>query len=72
MNVTKNTLLIIVLAVVVMISLYCGSETIMDGGMNEGLHENSRISGNVWYWFPTIVTLAVGVLIGWLLFRMKK
>jgi hypothetical protein len=65
-------LLIIVLAVVTVLFLYFGSGAIMDGGMHGRLNENNWIGGHNWKWFPTIVTLLIGVLIGWLLFKKKN
>ena len=72
MNMSKNTLLIIVLVVIVVLFLYFGSGAIMDGGMNGKMNENDWMGSNSWRWFPTIVTLLIGILIGWLLFRKKN
>ncbi|MCX6170251.1 MAG: hypothetical protein NTX65_12970 [Ignavibacteriales bacterium] len=72
MDKLNNRYLVIALVVIAVLFLYFGSGTLMDGGMNEGMHENGWMSGNNWRWFPTIATLVVGVFIGWLLFRKKK
>ena len=72
MNISKNTLLIIALVITVVLFLYFGSGAIMDGGMHGRMNENSWVGGSIWRWFPTIVFLLVGVLIGWLLFRKKN
>ncbi len=39
--------------------------------MNGRMNENGWIASNSRGWFPAIVTLGFGVLIGWLLFRKK-
>ena len=39
-----------------------GGETIGQGGMG----------GYGWMWIPTLITLGVGVLLGWLIFGNKK
>lgn len=72
MNISKNTLLIIALIIIVVLFLYFGSGAIMDGRMNGRMNENDWMGGNSWRWFPTIITLVIGVLIGWLLFRKKN
>jgi len=72
MNKISNRSLVIALIVLVVLFLYFGSGVMMDGGMNGRLNENGWMGGHSWRWFPTIVTLAFGVLIGWLLFRKKK
>jgi len=50
---------------------YFGCGAIIDGGMYGRMNQNDWMGGHSWKWFPTIVTLLIGVLIGWLLFRKK-
>ena len=71
MTVTKNSVLIIVLVVVVVLFLYFGNGTMMDGGINGSMHENSWLGRNGFGWTPALVTFGFGVLVGWLLFRKK-
>ena len=43
----------------------------MDGGIHGQMNQNDWMDGHSWKWFPTIVTLLIGVLIGWLLLKRK-
>jgi len=72
MNKTRNTSLILVIAVIVVFFLYFSNGTILDGGMNGSMHKNGWMNGISWRWVPSIFTLAIGVFIGWLLPRKKK
>ena len=72
MNKTLNILLIVVIAVIVVLFLYFGSNAIMDGGMHGRMNQKDWTGGDIWRWFPTIATLLIGILIGWLLFRKKN
>ena len=71
MNRISNRYLVITLVVIVVLFLYFGSGAMMDGGMNGSMNENHWLGVHSWRWYPTIVTLLLGVLIGWLLFRRK-
>ncbi len=68
----RKTMLIIMLVIIIVLFLYFGSGTILDGGMNIGMHKNGWMSGNSWKWFSSIGTIVVGVFVGWLLFRKEK
>lgn len=72
MNKINNRSLVIAFLVMVVFFLYFGSGAMMDGGMHGWMNENRWMGGNSWRWFPTIVTLVLGVLIGWLLFKKKN
>ncbi len=70
-NKINNRFLVIAFLVLVVVFLYFGGRAMMHGGMNGRMNENGWIGGSGWGWFPAMVTLGFGVLIGWLLFRKK-
>jgi uncharacterized membrane protein YciS (DUF1049 family) len=72
MNNQNKRYLVVTLVVIVVLFLYFGIGILMEGGMNSGMHGNSLISNSNWRLFPTIVTLLIGVVIGWLLFKKKE
>jgi hypothetical protein len=65
----SNSRLFVVALIILAVSfLYYGGSAFMDGEM---ITENTMLHGNYWRWVPSIITLAIGVLIGWLLFWRK-
>lgn len=68
----NNKYLIVGFIVIVMLSLYFGSGVMMGDGMNGRINESGWTGGNGWRWFPAVVTLIVGVLVGWLLLKKNK
>jgi hypothetical protein len=72
MNKTKRGFLVVAFIVLVVLFLCFGSGTMMHSGMNGRMNENGWIASNSWGWFPAIVTLGFGLLIGWLMFRKKN
>jgi hypothetical protein len=67
MNTSKNTSLVVAfVAVILMFALFTGG-----GFMNSGMGGNGWMGERNWGWSPSLVTLAVGVLLGWLIFKKK-
>jgi hypothetical protein len=80
MNETRKTPLVIALVVVVLLFLTFGglAMTGMGGGMmGQGGISGYRMGhgwingGFSWLWIPTLLTLGLGVLLGWLIFGKK-
>jgi hypothetical protein len=71
MTITKNSLLIIVLVIIVALYLYFGNGTMMDSGMNGKMNLNDWMGKNRYGWGPALITFGFGVLVGWLIFRRK-
>lgn len=44
----------------------------MEVGMHGRMNQNDWMGGHSWKWFPTIITIPIGVLRGGLLFRKKN
>ena len=82
MNESNKSGLIIAFVVVVVLFLVFGggamSGSFMGGGntgggmMGGGTMGQGGIGGYGWMWIPTLITLGVGVLLGWLIFGKSK
>jgi hypothetical protein len=78
MNESSKTPLVIALVVVVVLFLIFGGGAMMGGGMmGQGGIGGYRmgqgwISGGFsWMWIPTLLTLGLGILLGWVIFGKK-
>ncbi len=82
MNKSNRKGLITALVVVVVVFLIFGYGTMgsfMGGGMmgsgrmmGDGRMGPSGFGGYGWMWIPTLITLGIGVWLGWMLFAKKK
>jgi hypothetical protein len=61
MNTTNRTFLIIAFVIIVLLFLVLG------GGMLAG----GMMGGASWLWIPTVIVLAIGIFLGWAIFRKK-
>ena len=71
MNEMSKTPLVIAFVVVVVLFLIFGG--MMTGSMmSGGMMRHGWIAGGFsWMWLPTLLTLGLGVLLGWLIFAKK-
>ena len=68
MNDTNKTPLVIAFVAVVVLFLFFGGGSMMNGGMmGQGWG-----GGFGWMWIPTLLTLGLGILLGWMIFGQKK
>ncbi len=71
MNETNKTILIIAFVIVILLFLLLsggmGTGTMMRGGMMG----RGMMGGLNWMWIPTLLTLALGILIGWVIWAKK-
>ena len=77
MNESNKSGLNIAFVVVVVLFLVFGggamSGSFMGGGMmGGGTIGDVRVGGFGWMWIPTVITLGVGVLLGWVIFGKKN
>jgi hypothetical protein len=84
MNVSNKTGLTVAFVVVVTLFLIFGFGTMSGSFMGGGMMDGNRMMGDGttgrfgfggyggWMWFPTLLTLGIGVWLGWLLFGKKK
>lgn len=82
MNETSKTPLLIAFVVVVVLFLIFGGWAMTGSMMSGGMMGRGGISGYrmgqgwinggfSWMWIPTLLTLGLGVLLGWLVFGKK-
>ncbi len=64
--------LTIIAVVLVVIFLYWGSGTMMNGDRTGMMHEDSGMFRNNWEWFASISIIAFAVFTGWLYIHKKK
>lgn len=78
MNESNKSGLIIAFVVVVVLFLVFGggamSGSFMGGGgmMGGGTTNRGSMGGYPWMWIPTLITLGIGVWLGWMIFGKKK
>lgn len=77
MNESNKSGLIIAFVVVVVLFLVFGggamSGSFMGSGMmGGGTIGDGRVGGFGWMWIPTVITLGVGVLLGWVICGKKN
>ena len=73
---TKTLLVIAFVSVVGLFLLFSGgmmTGTMMTGGMmgTGMMGQSSMMSGMSWMWLPTLLTVGLGVLIGWAVWGKK-
>jgi hypothetical protein len=68
---SNKTATMIAFGVVVVLFLVFGGVA-MNGGMMDGGMMGRGWSGAGWAWVPALLTLAVGIVLGWLIFAPKK
>ena len=69
---SSKTPLIIALVAVVVLFLIFGGGAMTGSMMGGGMMGQGGINGGFsWMWIPTLLTLALGVLLGWLIFGKK-
>ena len=72
MNASRNTSLIITLVVVVVVLfLLFGGGAMTGATMGGGMMGSGMMGGISWMWIPTLLTLGLGVLLGWVIFGKK-
>lgn len=71
MNESSKTPLVIAFVGVVVLFLIFGGGAMTGSMMSGGMMGHGRIGGFSWIWIPTLLTLGLGVLLGWLIFGKK-
>jgi hypothetical protein len=71
MNATNNAALVIAFVVVVVLFLLFGSAAMTGATMSGGMMGNGTMGGTSWMWIPTLLTLGIGILLGWAIFGRK-
>lgn len=71
MNATNNTALVIAFVVVLVLFLLFGGGAMTGATMSGGMMGSGRMGGTSWMWIPTLLTLSIGILLGWAIFAKK-
>ncbi len=71
MNKTTNTLLVIAFVIVVVLFLGFGGGAMTGGMMNGGMYGGGWMGERSWMWVPALLTLGLGVVLGWVIFKKK-
>jgi len=72
MNGTNRTTLVIAFVIVIVLFLLFGGGAMTGAMMSGGMMGSGRMGGISWMWIPTLLTLSLGVLLGWAIFGKKE
>ena len=71
MNATNKTALVIALVVVVVLFLLFVGGAMTGATMSGGMMGSGMMGGISCMWVPTLLTLGIGILLGWAIFGKK-
>ena len=71
MNAPNKTALVIAFVVVVVLFLLFGVGAMTGGTLSGGMMGSGMMGGISWMWIPTLLTLGIGILLGWAIFGKK-
>lgn len=71
MNATARTALVVAVIGVLVLVLVFGGPAMAGSGWHGRMMGTGMISGISWAWIPTLLTLAIGMLLGWALFHRR-
>jgi hypothetical protein len=71
MNTKRNRPLVVAFVVAAVLFLFFGGWGMTGGMIQNGMNGNGWMGERSWMWTPTLFTLALGVALGWALFRKK-
>lgn len=71
MNATVRTTLVVAFVVVISLFLLFGGGTMTGAIMSGGMMGAGMLGGISWMWIPTLLTLGLGLLLGWVIFGKK-
>lgn len=71
MDETNRTTLVIAFVIIVGLFLLFGGGAMSGATMSGGMMGSGSMSGISWMWIPTLLTLGIGILLGWAIFGKK-
>ena len=71
MNETNKAGLVMAFSVVVVLFLLFGSGALTGATLSNGMMGSGKMGGISWMWIPTLVTLGIGVMLGWTIFAKE-
>ena len=72
MNTTNKPALVGALVVVIVLFLLFGGGSMTGATMGGGMMGNGMMGGISWMWIPTVLTLVLSILLGWVIFAKKE
>jgi LPXTG-motif cell wall-anchored protein len=76
MKAKANKSIVVAFVIVVVLFLFFGglgmTGGIMNGGMHGRVNEIGWTGERDWVWFPTLITLVLSVVLGWMLIKKKN
>jgi hypothetical protein len=72
MTVSRNTISIATISIIVVLFLYFYGGIFVDSVVREKLNQNDWLTKNNFGLLPAVFTFGLGVLCGWLLFGKKR
>jgi hypothetical protein len=71
MNETNKTGLVIAFVIVVVLFLLFGGGAMAGATLGGGMMGSGMMGGISWMWIPTVLTLGIGILLGWAVIGKK-
>ena len=71
MNAANRTVLVSAFVVVIVLFLLFSGGTTTGATMGGGMMGNGMMGGISWMWITTVLTLGLGILLGWVIFGKK-
>jgi hypothetical protein len=71
MNETNKTGLVIAFVIVVVLFLLFGGGAMAGATLGGGMMGSGMMGGISWMWIPTLLTLGIGILLGWVVIGKK-
>jgi len=71
MNTNNKTFLVIAFVIVIVLLLLFGGGAMTGARLGSGMMGSGMMGGISWMWIPTVIILAIGILLGWAIFGKK-
>ena len=71
MNANNKTILIIAFVIVIVLFLIFGGWGVTGLRLSNGMMGGWTMGGISWTWIPIVITLGIGILLGWAIFKKK-
>ena len=71
MNETNKAGLVMTFSVVVVLFLLFGRGALTGATLSNGMMGSGKMGGISWMWIPTLVTLGIGIMLGWTIFTKE-
>ena len=72
MNTKNNKYLLVAFVVVIVLFLFFGGWGLSGGMMSGGMNGSGWMGRRSWMWVPTLITLFLGIVLGWAFFKKKE